>query len=458
MPNLGTLRLTITNSQNLLPGIEVQKQFDEEGGMIGSEPSSYWYVKDNKNQIHNTHCQISIVDGFFCLSDNSNKTFINGATFALGWGKLAKLNDGDTISIGSLMIRVSMQHENDDSDLDLGQVIIEEDDFDLDEALSFSAKEKEEEVNIEDPIAALNLHNPSDDPDSLLLSPEESKALTLEKDVANPAQGSGHQLVSQADTEREMSSAFAISSSQSNGSSHSASNIQINNYKDNLMDEQALDLLEEEMQSGFSNQPDSQSVDKGHLVTGPLLRGLGTQTTNQNDLAAMHHLSEEMGASLKSAIQGLLDLHQHVSASRYGVMNKNLQPIEDNPLRLGMSYEETVKMMFDGNPSPVHLSAPEAIDESLKLIKHHNEAVQNAISTALNQILQAFSPEVLMRRFNRYRRSSQVQTDTAESWAWDMYQNYYQELTSNRQNGFEKLFWEIFEQAYDKDLRQQQGS
>ncbi|KAA1334838.1 type VI secretion system-associated FHA domain protein TagH, partial [Escherichia coli] len=32
--------------------------------------------------------------------------------------------------------------------------------------------------------------------------------------------------------------------------------------------------------------------------------------------------------------------------------------------------------------------------------------------------------------------------------------NYYRELASSRQQGFEKLFREVYEQAYDRALRQ----
>jgi type VI secretion system protein ImpI len=35
-----------------------------------------------------------------------------------------------------------------------------------------------------------------------------------------------------------------------------------------------------------------------------------------------------------------------------------------------------------------------------------------------------------------------------------MYKNYYQELSSSRQQGFEKLFGEVYAQAYDQALRQ----
>ena len=37
-----------------------------------------------------------------------------------------------------------------------------------------------------------------------------------------------------------------------------------------------------------------------------------------------------------------------------------------------------------------------------------------------------------------------------------MYQHYYRELSSSRQQGFERLFQEVFEQAYDQQLRQLQ--
>jgi len=50
-----------------------------------------------------------------------------------------------------------------------------------------------------------------------------------------------------------------------------------------------------------------------------------------------------------------------------------------------------------------------------------------------------------------------LQTDEPEgNWAWEMYQHYYRELSSSRQQGFERLFQEVFEQAYDQHLRQLQ--
>ena len=149
-------------------------------------------------------------------------------------------------------------------------------------------------------------------------------------------------------------------------------------------------------------------------------------------------------------------MHNTANQSRYELMNKNMQPIEDNPLRLGLGYEETVKTLFSHERSPVHLSSAAAIAESLQSIEHHNEAVQSAISEALDYILAAFSPTKLLKRFSQYRKSSDLNLETGDEWAWSMYEKYYEELTSNRQKGFEKLFWEVFEQAYDRKLRELQ--
>lgn len=204
---------------------------------------------------------------------------------------------------------------------------------------------------------------------------------------------------------------------------------------------------------GVSQSVAAVSRPHDHLVSGPLLRGLGMAAPGE-DMVAMQQLSEEMGSALQAAIRGLLSLHQQVDNSRYGVMNRNLQPIEDNPLRLGLDYQATVDTLFNHNQrSTVHLSPQSAIAESLLTVRHHNEAVQAATKAALQQILQAFSPAVLMRRFLAYRRAGQPLPESGDAWAWQMYQSYYRELTSDRQQGFEKLFWEIFDQAYDRTLR-----
>ncbi|WP_318418478.1 type VI secretion system-associated FHA domain protein TagH [Photobacterium leiognathi] len=474
MTEQNLLTLTVINTQFVAPGISVKKEFNSNGGTIGSSSSDHWFLTDNQRQIQQNHCQIIFRDGAFCITDNCNQTFINNQSMAVGWDKTARLNENDVLNIGKFVIRVSLHGDVKDKEGSLETFFIVNNGLEHD-GEELDLIKQEQDCSIDDPLTALDAQEITQ---SIVLFGDEQD--TRSKAINNPLLSDseewfGSQETIQADTERDVQSAMtlkksryttsydkepvathAVSTSYFASSDNSVAPAQNSFYKDRVMDEKTLDLLEEEVRQGFSFHSDPQfdASEGNHLLTGPLLRGLGTKAGNTEDLAEMQLLSEEMGASLQSAIRGLLDLHQQVASSRYGVMNKNLQPIEDNPLRLGMDYEQTVQVMFDGERSPVHLSAPAAIEESLRTVKNHNEAVHQAISEALAQILQAFSPDVLQRRFNRYRRPGQHLNESPESWAWHMYQNYYQELTSNRQHGFDKLFWEIFDQAYDKRLRE----
>ena len=190
-----------------------------------------------------------------------------------------------------------------------------------------------------------------------------------------------------------------------------------------------------------------------HISGAPLLRGLATDLAFA-DSEEMGLFLEEVGQTLKATMEGLLALHQGED-SRHQALRTRLQPIEDNPLRLGTDYQDTVQTLFASQRSPVHLSAPAAVRESLESLNQHQRATQAAIREALEAILHAFSPEALLRRFHGYRRGLREDEDEAR-WAWDMYQHYYRELKSSRQQGFERLFQEVFEQAYDQHLRQLQ--
>ncbi|WP_096261615.1 type VI secretion system-associated FHA domain protein TagH, partial [Escherichia coli] len=137
-----------------------------------------------------------------------------------------------------------------------------------------------------------------------------------------------------------------------------------------------------------------------HLAVTPLLRGLGGSLTVSNSDDADDFL-EEAGRTLQAAIKGLLDLQQQ----RNSLSDKHLRPLEDNPLRLNMDYATALDVMFAEGKSPVHLAAPAAVSESLRNVRHHEEANRAAIVESLRVLLDAFSPQNLLRRFVQYRRS-----------------------------------------------------
>ncbi|WED24553.1 type VI secretion system-associated FHA domain protein TagH [Vibrio sp. JC009] len=430
------LTMYVMNVQELGAGLCAHSQWSGERGVVGSQHTAFWLLKDKGNQIKPEHCELVLCDGEYCLKDISGETFINSSHMPLGIGNMVKLSHKDELKIGPYIIRVLLgqdyEHESHQGSLlnlvgDKGadSLLADAEHGDLCECVHVSTTEPARDI---DPLAVIER-------DRAIMA-QESSDVSENQLLAGEQSRSELEYTPQADSGAEISSFMDLSK------------IQPGSSKELLVNKTKLDLLEQEMASG--------SAGCNHLLSAPIFDGLGVRLEQANDVQDIQLLSSELGQSLKVCISGLLGLHQDFSSGRFGSINKNLQPIEDNPLRMGKSYQETVQTMFGAEKSQVHLSAPSALEESIKNISEHNEAVQYAISEALSYLLTRFSPEILLRRFNQYERENRGHANSSESWPWQMYCNYYQELTSNHQQGFEKLFWEIFEQAYDRKIRDKQ--
>lgn len=477
---LPKLTLLVVNAQVLESKLSALMAWDRRGGVIGSSTSADWQLRNANQPIDDEHCEVVVVDGAFCLRDLCGRTYLNHSDMPIGQGLLAKLVHRDHIQVGPYQIRVMIGDCEDELVADPLSHLYPNTKVDLladGDPEDKGIPQHEPKFNT-DPLTALGEGKSQTNERSLLdddVTDLNNASIDLVADASLPVKKPDHTL--QADSEHQISSSMTLKkiltfglglkkkqspiNGRNNDKGYQDTELEAeqstkNNESEGLiMDEQVLDLIEEEAAKSIHSEPQSTSG-TNHLLTGPMLNGLGVNVEHTDNVERMHLLSQDMGESLQACIQGILSLHQQASEGRFGMLNRNLQPIEDNPLRLGLSYEETVKTLYDCDKSHVHLSAAAAIRESLSNVQAHNEAMQYATSEALSQILKAFSPDVLLRRFNNYKRQNHVCDQGQDAWAWDMYQNYYQELTSHRQQGFEKLFWEIFEQAYDRRIREKQ--
>lgn len=476
--NKPLLTLLVTNTQQLEAGRTAQFSWSQDGGTIGSSTSDTWYLQDGEGSVFEQHCEVLFVDHDFCIKDLSGETYVNGSLMPVGRGKLVRLKHKDEVQLGNLCLRAlaDKSKSDDENDLGLEALLLLSKEQLVSAEMPAWEREEQQAINVLDPILILedqasNLFN-QDITDHRISNNHQSsseESLIPKTNHLNPKKVYSFQ----ANNDFEMTSSISLKQS---------SEIELKNAwnadfadqkhvicairsteehlsKELKMDEKELGLLEDEVAKSISpasKNRQGDDVNVSHLVAGPVLLGLGVNVSQSTDMQSMQVLSKEFGESIQACIHGLIELHQQMKVGRYGSMNRRLQPIEDNPLRLGLGYEETIHTLYDANRSLVHLSAPAAIAESLKNIGDHNAVVQSATSDALHQVLEAFSPQVLLRRFQQYKRNTEQGSVSQETWAWDMYCSYYQELTSHRQNGFENLFWEIFEQSYDRQIREKQ--
>ncbi len=398
-PQPNNLKLVVNQPSQISRGQSREFVFGIDGGSIGSADSDTWRLSSHRTGASQGHAEIRYVDGEFCLIDRSGRTYINSGSQPVGRGRRARLKSGDVIRIGAYHLRAEVMSPT-ETGTEWNEVSEDTSLVDSQEGTLVKPKTDSRDTHSEEPITALRPapgHVVSDDP-MTAWEPEGRDTA-----VALPLQTGRKREKSRGNEGSEV---------------------------------------------GRGDEASRQ-----HISGAPLLKGLDSDLA-MNNSEDMRLFLEEAGQTLKATVDGLLALHRGED-SRHQALRMRLQPIEDNPLRLGGNYRDTVQTLFAHHRSPVHLSAPAAVRESLQSLNHHQQATQVAISEALEAILHAFSPRALLQRFHGYRRGLQAH-EQESSWAWEMYKHYYEELSSSRQQGFERLFQEVFEQAYDQHLRQLQ--
>ena len=414
------LQLKIRNTEALQSGNTRDHVFERLGGTLGSNQNAEWQIQDLYKSVSAVHAQIEYNDSEYFIKPLGDKLFINRSEISLN-SKSVKLQHGDEIRVGNLVILVR---------------IADSLEFLLDDPLDKSPEQiiSMREISVNDMLK-------TDNPNEASYHFDDDLSASQANEVIDPLKAI------EKDSQDELTRFYnSIPNNQQQVSTRTYSLIDYNANAEqgNVLDNSFIDVPRFESKLYDDN---TFSMEKINLSLVPFLRGLGIGLDISNTDEA-NLLLEELGETLKATVEGLLKLNH----SKAVLKNKNLRPIEDNPLRLNQNYADTMDLLFSEQPCTVYLSAPAAVKESLENVAIHNQASEVATKFALSAMLDAFSPEQLTNRFEIYRNSRRVKEHDG-TWFWNMYCSYYKELSSNRQQGFEKLFWEHYEQEYDRQLR-----
>lgn len=444
------LALVVDNPQALQKGCQPRHLFDTAGGTIGTRGAD-WILHDRSGRVQPIHCEIRHEDSRYFVIDRSGQTRVNDQVDPLGVLVSVQLRGGDKIHIGPYRLSVNLDDESyalpDPSrhlaEHELGELLEPSDDY-LDAlpstnddlpplSITHDRDWAEFEALAEPPPPQGQL-----DPLQALEEAGRAAPALLRNDTVLDRRHYGQApLAAQADLSDTRFE--AVSSAPF-----------LHAYGDIPMSGQPPSSAACAASHQWFQDHFSQGADAVGLVA-PLVEGLGAPV-GALDTHAAHTLLFEAGTTLAALIRGLAALNQAPEGQRLALAKRTLQPIEDNPLRLAQSYPETVCALFSSERSVVHLSATAAVEESLDQIRQQHSAMLKAVAAGLSALLQSFAPDQLERRFSRYQ-SGQNGEPLSGDWAWQMYRHYYDELNSSRQQGFDKLFWEVFDQAYDQALR-----
>lgn len=445
-----TLYLQVMNPESLEGGSLPTHSFDHHGGTIGSKGTN-WLLHDYTGDIAATHAEITTRDNHYCLIDRSGRTRVNSSVESIGLNRILRLNEGDTLQLGKYRIRVrlhdiSAQHivnQKQLSDINMVELVDQKKHAHKKGHLLAHA------VGNEIPLVEAEVRDPVD---SILIKEVPREVLDPLAAFSNStAPTTTHkQFVNQHD--RVFTDIKQVTPDPASDYPH-PKQITHNESSGDIPIMSSNPKNPDDPHWSEHYHPRGENAELDHVVIAPLLRGMGI-SIEEMDTEKAHDFLIEAGQAVRAAVSGIQALYQkdHTTLNP-AMLSRNLQPIEDNPLRLRQPYEQTVDALFSPDRSRVHLSPPAAIDESLAQLGQHQDSIIVAIQESLNTLLQAFSPDVLKSRFQRYAKTGELNKQD-DAWAWQMYSAYYSELISSRQIGFEKLFWEVFEQAYDRAMRQ----
>ena len=434
------LFLRVNNPQALEHGSLPDFRPNQRGATIGSQGAD-WQLYDSAGGVAASHAAIRWMDGRYVLVDLCGQTYINVDPKIhqepLGRLQIVALCDGDLLKIGKYFISVHLDAPLDTQSygvvhlraINLGHILGLNTAGDLLHSPPITSHAAQN--NTPPPDLALNQFtgqqgqfNSTDPLDHLNpINPEPAQPVGLE---TIPLRLSTDYVADYTGTTRE-SVALA---------SHSIGHQPM-----------ALEPLQPPA------APTTGMATDTHLASTPLFNALGVPLEGI-DTAQAHQLIQEAGRTLRTTIQALLQLYQadRDNPLQLSLLGRSYQAIEDNPLRMNLEYEDTVQALFSGQRSRVHLTPERAIEESMDNINKSQQAMVSAIQESLQHILQALSPDHLATRFADYQRH-QTGQEATDADNWQLYRDYFTELTSHRQSGLEKMFWEVFSQTYDRHMR-----
>ncbi|MAM09276.1 MAG: type VI secretion system-associated FHA domain protein TagH [Rhizobiaceae bacterium] len=481
------LILAVNNTINLESGIVATAVFTEHGGTVGSAEDAGWRLADRAGSVSPHHVRIYLQDGHFCATPlNDEGMVINGSSRPLPRGAAFSISDGDRWKVGDFDVSVylaadetgkksrgesfqgweerfsavetiipgTLKGENPNEQIDAAALLADASDSDDGRSDFFERDETDIDEGI-DPVTHLdrtasNETDLSNDPVVLFDSQRGMRAMPDKKDLIddlNLQPKSSKKALGVDDPMAEHAN-FASPSVRREGE-------ELEDYLDELANRSVENGLQEirereEWPSAARTGQLEENEQVDHVVLRPLMQAMGLPVADM-PVPEANRLARDAGAALKSAVAGLMAIHSLQGEDRNNLSDTHLHPVEDNPLRLDMSTEEAMRDLFLVQ-SPVHLNATSAVEESLEQISAHEQASRVAIDAALGAVLAALAPDQLSRRFARYKGHAPRVGDQ-DAWHWQMYRHYYEEMKSDRQRGLARMFWEIFRQVYDREMR-----
>jgi type VI secretion system protein len=430
------LKLRVISDQYRQLGKRSSRLFGVSGGRIGRSPDNDWVLPDPDRYISSHHAKVSFRAGNWILEDTStNGVFVNDAETPLSEAGFHKLVDGDRLRLGDYELLVSIDERNDFPPDASGQMPAPN----LARPVKRPSSPFGDDLGEDLDLSAL-LTGGTPPASSLAEEPFElSNAYGVEvpliPDPPPPQRESAGSLIGALADEAPKTAAGKTPPDW-----HLATR---------PLDRKQVAAL----QAATKRDPDSLSrgahgskeLDAGVEA---FCRGIGIDPGSLSGeahaamLTMAGQMLREMAVSLMDSLQARSDLK-----SKMHLGQTTIQPGENNPFKFSTSVDDAVRKLLDGHNSR-YLGPVEAIRESFNDLKTHQAAMNSAMQTAVDAMLDRLEPTDLQERFDRGLKRGSLLGAANKIKYWELYAEFYQVLNQRDEAGLPTVFSEEFAKAY----------
>jgi predicted component of type VI protein secretion system len=389
------LTIKIVSEHRDLVGEDHVREFHEEGGTIGRSLQNDWILPDPDLYISGRHATIDHKGGVYYLADtSSNGVYMNGENEPVGKGNPRRLFDGDQIRMGDFEFEVR---------IDKGESLI----MPLDE-ISSSISTDHFEMFVDEDLIETGMQLLDEEE---ITGDEEFRSVLFGKEPEN----------AEPEPEPEPESVDAPQVFETSANDASAG--------DESTDAVAADLFDS------------------------FLDGLGISQADLHPSVKRPELMMTAGLVLREFVEGSIKLLGSRSSLKnaFRLDQTTALPRHNNPLKFSENAGDLIKQLLVGDEGD-YLGPRNAVREVCQDLLNHQNAILDAMSSAVDEFAGRFDPNELQEDFDQTLGEGKLFKSRNKSQYWDLYCDLYVFVTEKDGDRFPQAFGEEFVRAYERQV------
>ncbi len=451
----------ISHQRHAMSEKQSQFVFKAAGGTIGRNSKNDWLIDDPERLISGQHVSVYFENNHFLIIDTStNGLFINKDQYALG-DKTHIIRNGDVFQLGQYSIQATLLATQ--SAAVFSTSTPEEMNQHIDPLSQFSEVSTpgrfagNDILSERDPINSVLAPIPStqsyfDLPNAI---PENWLDKTTQKTIEENNEFPSSVMSNEVKIEEELNQVgnfedFKKDFESSNKRTKNAASIVKNKIKVKTKVQARKTYPHEQVREKKKHLKSSTKHTPGqHLEAISAL--LITMGLDPNDISdeQLPEVMENIAHIAKNSMSGLMKTmisRAHLK-NEFRLSMTTIQSQENNPLKFCINYEQLVHYMLV-NPLSGYLNSEQAIKESFEELQEHQIGVMAGMKSALNALLDKFSPEKITDNVNKLKT---LGLGSKKSRYWDSFTDLYDEI-KEEDDAFTALFSCEFSKAYERQI------